>query len=436
MINRHRGGLADALAWSSPRDGRWVLPLILIAYFSTLAALYSVRGWAAAWASLGVPAFDISFADARFIAAALDSRRLGFDPYVENPCDPWKRPMDYPRIWLALGPLGLTQDHTAIVGVGLAAAFFGSLLAYVGRPNPAQGLFLGLFLCSPHVMWGVERGNMDLAIFALLSSSLALAQRCPRTRPVLYASILASSILKLYPLAAMLALVGEGPRRALAWGLAITTACAAYFIWTWPDLILIVRTAHEIIYGTHRYGWIYGRMSVFDLIGDWLRARAGVEVPRPYLALSSLAAVGVAATAATLLARKARTPRGAPGRLDGFAVGSGIYIGTFLLGVNFEYKFVFLIFVIPLVSDWARDRGGLARPACLLLATIMLGAWTETLSGWIRHRPTGDPPASGIFLQEMANWASFVVLLAMNFIIIKERIGVWVRRPGRAVMVG
>jgi len=150
--------------------------------------------------------------------------------------------MNYPRIWLALASFGLTQDHTVIVGVGLTAVFLGSLLCWAGRMNPAQSLTCGLFLCSPHVMWIVERGNMDQVIFILLVSSLAVARWFPRTRAVLYVSIVISSFLKLYPVAGMLVVVRNVPRRALAWGLIILITFFAYIFFTWPDLILMVRS--------------------------------------------------------------------------------------------------------------------------------------------------------------------------------------------------
>jgi hypothetical protein len=431
QVDRHRRTLVEALAWSSPRDGRWVLPVILIAYVSTVAALDRARGWTSAWESLGVGPLNPPFADARFVMGALDSLRLGFDPYVENVCDPWRRPMDYPRVWLGLAPLGLTRDHTVIVGIGLAAAYFGSLLCWTGRLNPAQGLYLGLFVCAPHVMWAVERGNTDLVIFVLLASSLTLVRRYPRMRPVLYLTILFSSILKLYPLAAMLALGRERPRHALAWGAAITTACVAYFLATWPDLALILRGTRLIFYKyTLPYLWTYGRMSLFEWIGDKLRSRAGVEVPPAALTLASLAAVGGAAITALNLARKVRTPPEETDRLDGFLVGSGIYVGTFLLGINYEYKFIFILFLFPQAFDWVRDRGGLARPARLLLASVQFSVWTESLLAWIRHRPSSHPPAEGIVLQELANWLLFVVVLSLDMVVLRGWAEGWFRRPG------
>src|SRR5262249_28027873 len=40
-----------------------------------------------------------------------------------------------------------------------------------------------------------------------------------------------------------------------------------------------------------------------------------------------------------------------------FLMGSAIYVGTFAIGANFNYKLVFLLFCIPQLMVWARNPG-------------------------------------------------------------------------------
>jgi hypothetical protein len=420
MIQRYCGGLAHTFAWSSPRDGRWILPLLLVAYFMSLAALrISSHSLVSAWATLGVAADRHPFLDLRFVTATVDSHRLGYDTYIENPCDPYRRPMNYPRIWLALASFGLTQDHTVIVGVGLAVIFFGCLLWWAGRLNPAQSLTFGIFLCSPHVMWIVERGNMDQVLFILLASALALARWYPKTRPVLYVSILISSVLKLYPIAGMLVAGRNIPRRALAWGLIILITFSAYIFFTWPDLILMIRSNRVL----SSSWWSYGRITVFEILASKLHAKTGIAIPHSYLTFSSLVAVGIASIIALFWACKVPTIPQSTKHLDSFLIGSGIYTGTFLIGNNYDYKLIFLILLLPQLFDWIQDRGELVCPAYLLLASLMLSTWGESLFTWIHHREAWNSPTSGVLLQELANWLLFVLLLKFNFLIIRS----WVK---------
>jgi hypothetical protein len=419
--NRYLEGLANAFAWSSSRHGRWILPLILVTYFLTLAALATShdrgadhrRGLVSAWPTLGVAASHYPFLDTRFITATVDCHRLGYDTYVENPCDPVGRPMNYPRIWLALASLGLTQGHTVIVGIGLAVIFFGCLLCWAGRLNPAQSLTFGIFLCSPPVMWIIERGNMDQV----------WVRRYPKMRPVLYVSIILSLILKLYPAAGMLVVGRDKPRRTLAWGLIILITFSAYIFFTWPDLILMIRSNNQII-SPATYWCSYGRMVLFDYIGDLLRKRAGVEVPLYYLAYSSWVAVGIATFVAFLWAARARVISKDSDYLDSFLLGSSMYLGTFLIGYNYDYKLVFLVFLLPQSIAWVQDRGQLARPAYLLLFFLMISVWGEFLrhgggcAGQIQY-------GSGVLLQELANWLLFISILKLNIMIMRQRVKAW-----------
>jgi hypothetical protein len=428
MIQRYCGVMAHTFAWSSPRNGCWILPFILVAYFLSLAALSHSRNLMSAWETLGVAADPLPFIDTRFITATVDCHRLGYDTHIENPCDPNKRLMSYPRSWLALASSGLTQDHTLIVGIGLAAIFFGSLLCWAGWLNPAQSLTFGIFLCSPHVMWIVERGNMDQVIFILLASSLALARWYPKTRPVLYVSIVISSILKLYPLASILVVGRNIPRRALAWGLIILIAFSAYIFFTWPDLIRVIRLAtyrspYEPKPFNTSFWWSYGRISIFEFIANKLHAKVGVEIPHSYLVFSSLMAVGIASIIALLWARKSHEILQDTDHLDSFLIGSSIYIGTFLIGNSYDYKLIFLILLLPQLFDWLQDRGELVCPAYLLLASLILSVWGESCFTWIHHRVAWNSPASGVLLQELANWFLFILLAKFKFLIIRS----WVR---------
>jgi hypothetical protein len=65
-----------------------------------LAVAAARAGWEVdLWPSLGVNSAPTLFYDARNVAAAADCWALGYDPLVDNPCDPAGRVMVYPRVW-------------------------------------------------------------------------------------------------------------------------------------------------------------------------------------------------------------------------------------------------------------------------------------------------------------------------------------------------
>src|SRR5207249_11410574 len=142
--------------------GRIVVPAALVLSLTVAAVAWLVwrvdlRPW------LRVPPGPSLFFDTRTVLAALECQRLGYDPLVDNPCDPWQRPMFYPRIWLLATPLGLDQSHTGVVGVLLVVLFVAAVCALVGRIGIGEGVIVSAVVCSPAVMFALERGNMDVA---------------------------------------------------------------------------------------------------------------------------------------------------------------------------------------------------------------------------------------------------------------------------------
>jgi hypothetical protein len=417
IMGRPIGPLADTSAWSPSWDGRWVLALILFAYFATLVGLARSRDLVSAWHTLGVAASPHPFLDARFVTGTADSYRTGYDPYVENPYDPFGRPMNYPRIWLALAALGLSQDHTMIVGIGLAVIYFGSLLCWAGRLNPAQGLILAAFLCSPHVMWMVERGNGDQVIFILLATALTLVRRHPEARTILYTSIIAASFLKYYPAAGLLTVVRERSWRALIWGLAILIAFFAYLLFTWPDPLLVVRATRHLT----SFWSSYGRAVAFEYLAYVVLPRFGVVVGPSIPAVCSWVAVGIAVSIAALWAGRLPPISQGSSHLDSFLIGSGLFLGTFLIGKNYDYKLAFLVFLLPQTLTWIRDRGRLTLPAYLLLVFLMASVWIEPLLAALHHRPPGygHPRTRAFLLQELTNWLLVTSILALDVAILR-----------------
>jgi hypothetical protein len=42
--------------------------------------------------------------------------------------------------------------------------------------------------------------------------------------------------------------------------------------------------------------------------------------------------------------------------LNMFRLSAGIYIGTFILGNNWDYRLMFLLFAIPQITSWAEEK--------------------------------------------------------------------------------
>lgn len=123
----------------------------------------------------------------------------GVDPYVPESCSVAN--FNIPPVWLWLGWLGLdgsASDWLGIAIIGCAAVV--TVMLFQGRPK-FDGLVGLAAILSPPVMMGVERGNPDLLILALVGTA-ALVYRDNDRAPYFHAILLLSVgiILKLFPM--------------------------------------------------------------------------------------------------------------------------------------------------------------------------------------------------------------------------------------------
>lgn len=199
----------DSLVGAAPSVGtrfagsnsaRLVLLGILCGYFTLLLAL----GGHTEWNRLGVPAVEPDFYDLRSVTSGWDCARQHNGTWPVNPCDPGGRPENYPRVWMAASILGLGEDDTYLIGFGIAIAFFvAAILVLSPRAPLGDAVIYGLALCSPAVMFGVERGNVDIALFVLIAAAGLVMRRTGYGAAAASALILLAAILKLFPIAAV-----------------------------------------------------------------------------------------------------------------------------------------------------------------------------------------------------------------------------------------
>ncbi len=100
--------------------------------------------------------------------------------------------------------------------------------------------------------------------------------------------------------------------------------------------------------------------------------------------------------------------------LDAFRAGSAIYIGTFMLGNNWDYRLVFLIFTIPQLIIWASWNSNQIRLISrLTLVSIFVSLWYLKWKNVIDSLPHGN--WTSFTLDEISNWAVFGSLMYLLF---------------------
>jgi len=101
--------------------------------------------------------------------------------------------------------------------------------------------------------------------------------------------------------------------------------------------------------------------------------------------------------------------------IDGFRVGAGIYLGTFFLGNNWDYRLMFLIFAIPQLVSWSNENGK-RLVSFFTLVAIIFSCWS--IAFWTLGRGLDLP-------DELVNWLLFAMLLYLLLVSLPT----WIRTP-------
>lgn len=313
---------------------------------------------------VGVPVMSFPFADARGMTAGMDCVRMGKDCLYENICDPKGRVVNYPKIWMNLKYFKfITQSNTVALGVLLSICFYLSVLIFIPKRSGIIDAFIFLLvLLSPATLLAVDRGNTDLIVFILLVLALIFYSK----NIAFYLIILFAAFLKLYPIFAIITVLKESKKNILLIVTSIGLLFGSYIIFSLDDL----RRINSFIQVSYLYSYSIGvANSWLYQLPDWYHI--GI-IPR----LNALT-IGCFAFMLGLFKRPSlKAPRN---NISAFRVGSSIYIGSFFLTFNWEYRLIFLIFTLPQLLEWIKAPSPLRRISIVSLISILIICWTSLL---------------------------------------------------------
>ena len=383
----------------APQRGRAAAALLVGGYFLLLDRL----GGYDAWGRFGIPPMNpnLWFADLRSVTSAWDCVRRGEPLMPVNPCDSWGRPTIYPDVWLLPRHVGLGEEHTVVLGLLILAFFFLAALAVVpAGASFKAGAVYGAALCSPAVMLGVERGNVDVLLFALIVLAVLLA-----ARPVASAAVLLlGAVLKLYTVFGIGFLARRPERRYRLAAGAVVAGFAIYLVATWSSISATLKAVPQgdnLSYGVRRTSeWVAALLHQHSVPRLWdavvLAAVAAVVLlARPWLRIQLGVRAGDAASRRDL---------------DLFWAGAGVYVGSFAVLRSFDYRLVFLLLTLPQLLRWAAARRAIAVVTLLALFGALwldpgwsgvpgVGSVLETWSRATAHLASGQPFPAAVVAQ-------------------------------------
>jgi hypothetical protein len=403
-----------------------VVALGIVGAGVALLALGHVVGWDPTWRTLGVTPLQPPFFDMHVINDYAACAWKGADAYAPHACNGDN--FNIPPTWLWLGFLGLDGSDSPWLSAGvIAAAALVMVVLLQGRSWYHGVIALGAVI-SPSVMMGVERGNLDLLILALVGLAALIYEERRVGRVCAAVAFLGLGVaLKLFPMFCV-SLAARFSRQTFIFGCTIAAFSLIYLDLTLKYVFLIRRNVPTTFMLSYGY-------KVIFLGVDHMRSEAGLSpigLADTWLPASTAALVLICAAAAAVAGFRNRrelctVDTSAAG--TAFLFGAGIYCGTFLLGTNFLYRLMFLLLCIPQLQDWQiqRRQGDMALNPELGLFGTVLGAL------WLNGHANGH--STFLLLPQLLDWFLFFCMSAVLMLnLLRSGLGVRPSCPAEAVM--
>ena len=171
----------------------------IVAAAIALLTFCRLVGWDPTWRAFGVTPLQPPFFDMHVINDYAACARKGVDAYAPHACNGDN--FNIPPTWLWLGFLGIDgSDSSWLSAVIIGAAAIVMVLLLKGR-SWSHGAIALAAVISPSVMIGVERGNLDLLILALVGSAALIYEESRTARAAGAIAVLClATALKLFPM--------------------------------------------------------------------------------------------------------------------------------------------------------------------------------------------------------------------------------------------
>jgi hypothetical protein len=363
----------------------WLVPLLIfVSAFSS--------GWVSTWRTFGVPSMTPRFLDLYSVSTAVETSRGGSDPLVMNWRDPYRRPMNYPRIWLYFfSAAGITPGNVSTAAIILCAFYLACVSFLIMQTKHAlDAVILLLASLSVSPLLAMERGNNDLFVFSLVFVGCFATNRYLKSG--LYA---VATLLKFYPIVAMIV---DGVRRPVKERISAALPIllvAALILLQWRDLVLI------------RHGTPVSRTMSFgtlSLEGELLRetARWGFLASLGWTVVVECWLIGALAIRnawGNLL--ELDTSISSSKWAEAFSVFGGIYVFTYAIGSNWDYRLIFLLPTLPFAMEMAR---GVRHKLWAISYLVFVGIGENSIA---------MEPVWGTLPGHIATFVLFILLLTM-----------------------
>ena len=394
---------------ANERYGKHFLIVSCLVMWGLLLVLFRVHGYEATWKLWRVPVQWPQFSDFRLIPGSAETFRRGLEPTQKNPGDPHRRVFNYPAFWRLFFYTDINQKDTIWAVVVMLGLFFVGVFLFPQNITILESIGLLLVIFSPASMLLYERGNVDLIVFFLCALIVYLVEYSAIAAAIL---LMFAIVVKIFPFFGCTVLL-KAPKLKFVW---LSVSCLAVL------LVYIYATS-----GSMKASWnltmrgdkiSYGADVLFQHYEKYLSSLLKLSPAAPILKFGPIILATILIVLTGMMGLRSSSPLAstATRNLAAFRMGASIYVGTFLLGNNWDYRLAFLIFVLPQLLEWTRSSYSRQYRLISTSVLVMVFASCWHLMVW------SDPALAGIreilfVLDEVMNWvlvAGFSYLIAAS----------------------
>ena len=384
--------------------GQILVVTLLILYFVCVAVKARQAGWTAAWTMVGVQSMVPPFTDLALDLQGLDRYRAGTEVAEIQ------KKVAYPPLWMwTFAPTGLGEQDAFLLGLTFGGLVTAVTILLLGRLSLAEGIFTALLLISPSFMIGIERSNVDLIIFLIVVPAIWLLSRQASSLwgPALL--IFWAALLKLYPIAAVVAFV----KKKNGWR--FLTVCsvlfAAYCLLSLDDLKRIA------MYSGRDVSLSFGSMVSLDRVYLFQQRHSATYFAKQWFELAGLAGALVVAALTITFTWRRQLEASLSVNLAGmaFLAGAAIHLFCFLMGNHYAYRLRWLILIVPQLFLWIRERGPAHKRAIVTAAAFLCSVYATS---W----DYGNLRSRAAIPVDFLNWLLFVAVVSLLFSALKTEL--------------
>lgn len=411
--------------------GKAVLVGSTLLIWSIILVLFKVYGYQSTWELWKVPTEMPPFLDFRLIPGSAESFAHGFEPTIENPYDPRERIFNYPTFWRLFFYTPITEDDTIWISVSMLVLFFLSVFLFPQKISIPAAIAMLFVLFSPAPMLLYERGNVDLIVFVICVMILFAGGYSAGLAAVL---ISIGAVIKMFPFFGVSILLKE-PKKKFWWLFAGCFLFLVFYMALTFDSVkaswTLTMRGDGISYGTNILVTRYGE-SIKTILENWFTPHHSDLLLKygPLTAALVLLFFVFILALRNVPVQEALTER----NFAAFRMGASIYVGTFLLGNNWDYRLAFLVLVVPQLVEWVRSTDKTYRLlAWLSIFLVLVSCWHFWISAIPLESIFGSIQNSlkfWIIVDEIFNWMLFLSLAYLLIASTPE----WFKEPFRNLL--